>query len=438
MLISTLIFIGLLSIFVYSCLWKKEYGLQVIIFTIPISSTYVPLSGYWQSFPISLTGILVVFFYILTFSRRNFKWHNSYFKCLFYILLFNLVWGMIFTFFYSDDVVRLSNYWGDTQTQLGLLKPAFQVIYHSSNLVICILFLNILRKYFQVQKNIENAAYVFSLSIFLMFSTQLLEIFGIREIRPVYPDDPSYMGLFSMFGFGIYIAMVIAFSLLFKFSHYRIIIITAFLYGLFSCERQAIILPVTVLFIYFLLSSGNILKKVTLILIFGTSLYFLLYVFKTEFHGVVKLWDAINMSKETSLLEATDRGINDFILKKLQQAVIEWPITGKGLYNWGYFIGIDTEFANHVIWINYYQKFGLFGILIFITAIFYFTFVLIKFYILRKNDRNLVIGLGLMIAFIGQQFLDNFFWFTNTMLLYIFMFSFIFSVMHKNKTDSSS
>lgn len=435
-------FFILLLIFAYFYNKKKEYGLYVIIFLIPFSFTVVPTSGTWQSFPISISGILVILFYLLSYFRKYSYSHNSYYQALNFILLFDLLWGFVFTLIYFSEAVIQHNKIIVVATQLENLSPTFQAIFHSGNLVVCILFLNLLRKHFQVKNNIVNAAYIFSLTIIPMFMTQLLEIAGIlfsifSGTRPITINDPRYFGLYNSFGFGIYVAIVIAFSLIFKFRFYKITIIIAVVYGLLSGERQALIFPFIVLAFFYLFIEGSILKKLTLILSFCIGIFLLLNTFTDKFNGIRRLLETFYLSKDTSIIELSGRGGETALMDDFLDAIIHWPITGKGLFNWGEFEGIASGFANHVVWLNYYQKFGLIGCILFLTAILYLLYKLIILLTINKYKEQYAMLSSLMICFIGQQFLDNFFWFTDTMLLYIFMFSMMFEIAKKYETKNS-
>lgn len=427
----------ILLIFLYYFFKKREYGLNVIIFSIPFSYTPFFTQSFGQLLPISITGILVVLFYSLSRSWKNAYAPNSFFKSLKYLLVIYLFWGVVIAFYYYKDAQILRDYLGELTTQISKLKPSVQVFYHASNLLICILFLNLLRKHFQVKKNIYDVAYLFSMTIIPIFICQILQMTGYDNIlgglfksgnlTELELEDPRYLGLFSIFGLGIYIAMVTVFSLHFKFKYYRITFISALFFGIFTGERQALVSPFFVLGIYYLFRKGNFLKKIINIIGFAVGSYLLLFVFKDEITSIRRLWFSIEMTQSNQVLEASGRDVQGipFIINALK----DWPLLGKGLYNWGYFEGVQSYYADHVVWFNIYQKFGLIGFALFAGAILYFLILIIKRLFMSKNKEQLSVILGLMVSFIGMQFLDNFFWFTNTMLLYIFMFSLIFSLM---------
>jgi hypothetical protein len=426
--------------FIYYYLKKKEFGLNVIIFSIPFSYSPFFTATFGEYFPISITGILVVLYYFFTRSWRNSYAPNSFYKFLRNILLFYIILGTGNALFYNKDAQFLQNYIGELTTQISQLKPFVQVLYNASNLLICIYFLNILNKHFQVKKNIIDAAYVFSITIIPIFIYQILQMTGYERIfgglfvsgNLTKLDIPRYMSLFTIFGLGIYVTMVMLFSLHFKFKYYRLIFISAIFFSLFCGERQALVIPFLALGIFYLYSKDSILTKLFKIIGFFIGSYFLLFILKDEISSIKRLWVSIEMFQNNQVLEASGRDVQGipYIIKALQN----WPIMGKGLYNWGYFKGIDSYYADHVIWFNIYQKFGLIGFLIFIAAIIYFLIFLVNRIIISKNKEQLSVFLGLMISFIGMQFLDNFFWFTNTMLLYIFMFGLIFSSMNNAST----
>ena len=440
------IFLSFLFLFAFLYYYnkKKEYGLNLIIFSIPFSYTPFFTQKFGEIFPISITGLLIVFYFILSRSWKAHLTYNIYFKFLTVILLFYLTWGIVFAFGYYRDAQILRTYTGDLPTQLSQLKPSSQVLYHACNLLLCIMFLNLLRKHFQVKKNIYNAIYVFSMTIIPIFLYQVLQLLGegdilggiFSSVKVESIEDPRYMSLFFIFGLGIYVAMVSVFSIFVKFKYYRITLVSALLFGILSGERQAIVMPVLVIAIYYLFSKGNFLKKLLSIIGIAVGIYILLFVLKDEISGIKRLWSSIELAQNNQVLEASGRDVQGipYIINALKQ----WPLTGKGLYNWGYFIGIKSYYADHVVWFNIYQKFGLIGFIIFLGAIALFLVSIIRrLLISKKNREQISVILGLMIAFIGMQFLDNFFWFTNTMLLYIFLFSLLFSFMGSFRTDFS-
>lgn len=437
--------IVLLLVFAYFYKKNKDFGgLQVIIFTIPFFFTYVPTSGYWQSFPISITGILVILLFILSYSRSKSIANNVYFKTTYIILIFNLIWGLLFAFIYYEDAENMKSYMGYMTSQLGLLKPTVQVIYHSSNLLLCILFLKLLKKQFEINRNLKKYAYVFSLTIIPMFLTQLFEIVMNYDIsargEATTQLDYIYAGLFYGFGFGMYISIIVAFTLFYKFKHYRLILISALLYGLFSGERQAILFPIIVLSVFYLSKKGKVIFKLASILGFVIVLFLLVYFFKSKFIGIERTMDTYQLTKYYSILELTGRGGGGQIMNFFKDAIFSWPLTGKGSYNWGHFKGIDSLFGSHTLWLNYYQKYGLIGSTLFIAPLIYFIFTMAQRFIVQKDKLLPGIVLSLLVSFFVQQFLDNPMWFTNTMLLYVFMFSCLFSLIgnEESKTNKNN
>lgn len=430
----TAIIISLLFLFtfLYYFINKREYAINVLIFSIPFSYTPFFTQSFGEFFPISITGILVVFYYLLNRSWNSSYIPNSFYKTLKIILLFFILIGSIMALIYYDDALFVREYYGEMKTQTSKLAPSEQFLYHLSNLLICVLFLNILRKHFQVNKNIYSAIYIFSLTIIINFIAQLV---NIKSGVGVDPDDPRYSAFYTIFGFGIYITMVVIFSLVFKFKYYKITLSSALLFGLLSGQRQAVFFPFIAVASYYIFSKGKILSKIFYTVIMVVIVYVMLFFLKNNIYSIERIWISINFIENDMGMEATGRDVLE--LPKVINALKEWPIMGKGLYNWGYFIGIKSYYADHVLIANIYQKFGLIGFLIFTGSVLYFLIIVIKRLISSKYKKHLIMIFSLTIVFIGHQFIDNFFWFTNTMLLYIFMFSLFFSLMGNNVQNYS-
>lgn len=420
--------------FLYHFYVKKNRGINVIVFSIPFSYTPFFTESFGEFLPISVTGILVVLCYILSYSRRRVLISNYQFRNLERILLFYLFSGLILAFLYYKDVKDLISYIGELPTQTSKLSPIMQVVYNASNLIISLLFLNLLRNYFQNMENVKSVARVFSLTIIPIFFYQILQMTGNSNIfggiftpaEEISAYDTRYFSFYTIFGFGMYISMVVAFSLYFKFKYYFLTLISALLFGLFSGERQALIFPFIVIFNYYILDKGNFGKKALRIISILGFVYLLLFILKDHFNGISRLWISIGLTQDKQILEASGRDVQGIPL--IIGALTDWPILGKGLYNWGYFIGVHSYYADHVIFFNIYQKFGLFGFLLFIGSTIYLLLNAMKDLLVSENRELHVIILSLIVCFIGMQFLDNFFWFTNTMLLYILMFGIIFSL----------
>ena len=112
------------------------------------------------------------------------------------------------------------------------------------------------------------------------------------------------------------------------------------------------------------------------------------------------------------------------------------PVLGKGLLNLGITADCPFYMVDHVVWFNIYRKFGIIGV-IFLLAI--MIFPAIKLFIIIRNTKDkyvLIEGVclfSLMASIFGEQFLANFFWFTNTMLLYAFVYFWVFSFINRQK-----
>ena len=122
-----------------------------------------------------------------------------------------------------------------------------------------------------------------------------------------------------------------------------------------------------------------------------------------------------------------------FVLETLKKS----PVLGKGLLNLGITADCPFYVVDHVIWFNIYRKFGIIGLICLLAII---IFPSIKLLTIIKNTKdNYVLKEGvflfsLMVTIFGEQFLANFFWFTNTMLLYAFIYFWVFSFINRVKT----
>lgn len=406
----------------------------MIIFTIPFS--YNPLFNelVGEIIPFSITGILVVLLYWYRKKMLIQLPSNKYFNSLKYGLYGYLLFGIVFAIPYYSDVNLLINYTGPLQTMAGKLSPFAQIIYNAGNLLICIMFSELLRKHLSKEVNIEKSAYIFSLTIFPILIYQFFQMFGYDYIfgglfstteDHKYIVDPRYLSLFNVFGLGMYVSMVILFALYFRFKQWKYILVSCVLYSINTGERQTFIMPLAAILVYYIFNYGNIFRKLTRIVVLLGIIYLLLFIIKDSITGVRRLWYSIELVGNSKVMEATGRDVKE--IPKIIEAIINWPIHGKGIYNWGYFVGIDSYYADHVVYFNLYQKFGLIGVLIFVSAFIYFLLSIIVRLRYKYERDKLAMILGLMVAFVGMQLLDNFFWFTNTMLLYIYLFSVIFS-----------
>ena len=111
-------------------------------------------------------------------------------------------------------------------------------------------------------------------------------------------------------------------------------------------------------------------------------------------------------------------------------------MTGKGSLNLGQTKYSYTNIAGHVVWFNIYQKFGIIGVVYLLVILIYPLIKLFKISI-KTNDRYVLnesaILFSLMTVVFAQQFFDNFFSFSNTMLLYAFIYFWDFSFINRQK-----
>ncbi|MBN1187866.1 MAG: hypothetical protein JXB49_36670 [Bacteroidales bacterium] len=426
--------------FVFLYFKRREQSVKIIILSLPFSYTPLFTETFGKFIPISISGILIILLYILTFWRKKLVNKSKSFTYLLGAIFFILIWGGLFAFAnYKDALDFYEIYSGRLSTQLSELRPIYQYLFHSTNLIICIMFIKILSWNFFSIDNIKNLCYVFSLTIIPNFIFQILQITGYSDILGglfVEIDysglkDPRFFGLYNHFGFGVYISMIIGFSLYFKFKNYIFIITTTVLYSLLSGQRQAIVDMSIILMVFLLFANINLMKKVFYLLVVALLFYVLFFVYSDAFVGIYRLWSSIELIEQNEILAATGRDVKE--MPRLLEALKTWPITGKGLFNWGYFLGVNSYYADHVVIFNIYQKVGIIGFLLFFFSLGKFLLSVISNLIKGKYVTKNSAILGLLLAFLVNQFIDNFFWFTNTMLIYIFLFCVFFGLLSEKQ-----
>lgn len=440
----------ILSIFAFALVLnnKEKKAILIIIFTIPFF--YYPLenSKVHYHILIGMSGLIIfatwfgVQFKRITISNyklTDWKRINKYIISLYYFLIIGIILGLKYS---ATDYqyIGLGRY-----IKLTALE---QIINNSIFLILVILFLKLLVNFqndINFQKKIRE---IFLFTIFIQIFSQMLYVLGINNIFfnlfspgvSFNRGDVRNLGLWGGFGLGVYVVLIISFSVLDYKEHPKLSkfsIIAALIFSVLTSERQTIAFSVLFFFILFLI---YLLKGIIPIKYF--FVVFIVFVFAIISWSIISklnMWSRFDIAfyylKQGDLLTASGRqtkGI-DIAIWELRQT----PFLGKGLLNLGKLNYVNTNIAHHIVWFNIFQKFGIIGV-IYLFSILIFPIIRIGS-IIKKTKNYLVFNEGailisLMFIVFAQQFFDNFFAFSNTMLLYAFIYFFVFSFINRNST----
>ena len=245
------------------------------------------------------------------------------------------------------------------------------------------------------------------------------------------------------FGMGVYVVLIISFSLLY-FNKHKMLSIAAILfaviYSLISGQRQtvAFIVLFFVLITFIYTSKREISLAHIFPVIFISILFLVLW--SSYFSQIVvfeRFTPTMAYIQQGEILMASGRNVEGipFVLDEFKA----YPIWGKGLLDLYWTKYSYTNIAGHVIWFNIYKKFGIIGVIYLLTILIYPIVKLFKI-CTKTKDRDVIkegaILFSLMVIVFIQQFLDNFFWFSNTMLLYAFIYFWIFSFFNRQKLNA--
>ncbi len=239
---------------------------------------------------------------------------------------------------------------------------------------------------------------------------------------------------------GVYVVLIISFSLLYYNKHKFLSIAAvsfAFVFCIFSAQRQTIafmgLFLILVIFIYILKRKLSV-YYVLLVIILSIGFVISYNNFISNTVLFQRFAPSMSYIYQGEILMASGRDARGipYVLDDIKT----YPVLGKGLLNLYATKGSLTNVAGHVVWFNIYKKFGIISLIYLITILVY---PIIKLFIIclkTKNEyvlKESTILFSLMVIVFTQQFWDNFFWFSNTMLLYGFVYFWIFSFFNRQK-----
>ena len=437
-----------LSIITFYLVMNNDGKRAVLIMLFMIPFTWYPISiiSPYSQILTQSCGFLVFSVWLAmklkskTSSKYKITWKELSPKLiyLYYFLFMGIILGVI----YSKDVMDYS----DNIYQL----PTSTIINNSINIILVILILKILVNFQYDDLFRAKIAKVFCFTIFFQVFSQILKILGkehffwnLFSAKGVFDiENVRNVGLFYGFGKGPYLVLLISFSLLYYNRHKFLsiaVILSTFVYAILTGTRQYFVF-IILLFIFMILFSTlkrKLSLKYILYLIFFLIIIFSLWN-RYLYNSVIirrfnlmssniqggDIFRVINRSSATEM---------PFVLETLKKS----PVLGKGLLNLGITADCPFYVVDHVIWFNIYRKFGIIGLICLLAII---IFPSIKLLTIIKNTKdNYVLKEGvflfsLMVTIFGEQFLANFFWFTNTMLLYAFIYFWVFSFINRVKT----
>ena len=435
------------SIFLFYLVMNNKDKRAVLIMLFMIPFTYSPISIISPNSQIhtQLCGFLVFSVWLAMelkskiHSKHIISWKELSPKLiyLYYFLFMGIILGII----YSKDVIDYTN-------NISLIPP-LTIINNSINVMLVIMLLKILVNFQYDDLFRAKMAKVFCFTIFINVFSQILKILNMENIfwnlfraRGLFDvEDVRNVGLFYGFGKGTYLVLLISFSFLYYKTHKLLsvaVISATLVYAFFSGSRQYFVvmafLLISIIF-FFTLKRKLSLKYIPFLIAF-VIIFFSIWNNALSNSVIVR-----RFTKSSSAIQEGDiyKVINrssaievKFILETLKNT----PVLGKGLLNLGITADCPFYMVDHVVWFNIYRKFGIIGV-IFLLAI--MIFPAIKLFIIIRNTKDkyvLIEGVclfSLMASIFGEQFLANFFWFTNTMLLYAFVYFWVFSFINRQK-----
>ena len=434
------IFLSIIGLFFLMENQEKKVVL-LIIFMLPFS--YLPIHNriIHSGILIETSGLLVFFVWLAMRLKNkikmNWKELSPKVNSLYYFLFVGVVLGFIY---YGDGVVPIG--------AQSIFTPTEQIINNSIFIILVILLLKILVNFQYDDLFRSKMAKIFIITIFVNVFSQMLKILGMENIlwgffspKGLFEiEDVRNLGLFYSFGLGVYVVLIISFSLFYYNKHKSLsiaAITSTLVFSILTGTRQTIVF-ITVFFILFIFI--NLLKnKITpyhaLSIIF-ISIFFYFLVSNLLLNTVIfqRFKPAISNIEDGDLLIASGRDAAR--IPSVLADLSTYPILGKGLLNLYETKNSRTNIAGHVIWFNIYKKFGIIGLIYLLTILIYPIVKLFKICINTKDEyifKEGAILFSLMVIVFIQQFWDNFFWFSDTMLLYGFVYFWIFSFFNRCK-----
>ena len=196
---------------------------------------------------VDLSALIIVTVWIamkLKFRNSNISWTQltPRLKTLYYFLFIGTILGFIYI---NEGGAALNNFYSIN------LTPFEQILNNSINIILVILFLKILVNYQYDSIFLDRMAKVFAFTIFIQVFSQLLMVFGMPNLlwglfraKGAFDTDiVRNIGLWTGFGQGVYVVLLIYFSFLYygrrkKFSVATIL--AALLYSFLTGSRQTL------------------------------------------------------------------------------------------------------------------------------------------------------------------------------------------------------
>jgi hypothetical protein len=410
---------------------NDKKAIFLIIFSIPIF--YYPLenSKLHIGINIGMSGMIILATWLaMKFKGRNTNWKNlsPNFPYLYYLLLAGIILGLV----YQDFGLE---YMGGRY--FNILSPMQQILNNSIFILLVILFLKILSPFQYDIHFLETSARIFSYSIFLQVFSQFLKIIGYEDILfgllssgGVYNSwDVRNFGLWGGFGLGVYVVLIISFSLLYYYNNKKVsllCILLVLIYSFVTNQRQTIafIILFFILFILINMIRNKLsISHFLLLFVLSTSVLFIWKPALSKISIFRRFAPAIESINDGLILEASGRNVKalPFVIADLKN----YPLTGRGLLNLGNTAYSNTNLAGHVVWFNIYQKLGIAGVIYLLFILIIPICKLCKIALTTRNTgifHESSILFSLVVVVFIQQFWDNFFSFSNTMLLYAFIY----------------
>jgi len=421
----------------------KKRAILIMIFAIPFF--YYPLENTQIHYGIRICMCGMIIFSVwlamkLKKIRMDLKKYSPKVISLYYFLFIGIVLGCI----YLGDGIEYMG--GNREVRM---LPSGQIINNSIFIILVILMLKVLVNFQHDSLFRAKIAKAFILTIFVQVFSQTLKILGMEHLlwnlfspSGIYDiENVRNLGLWGGFGLGVYVVLIISLSLLYINNHKELSVTSILLvviYSLVTGQRQTIggiaLFVILLIFIYTLRKKISVSYLVAAICILPIFLGF----WSSYFSQIVTLRrfaPTIAYIQQGEVLMASGRQVAGlpFVLDDLKT---NYPLTGKGLLNLGITKYHYSNIAGHVVWLNIYQKFGIIGVIYLLAILLYPLIKLFKIS-MKTNDRYVLkegaILFSLMAVVFAQQFFDNFFSFSNTMLLYAFVYFWIFSFLNRQK-----
>lgn len=443
----SLFFAGFLFLaFALLVVLDKEILALKILLVLMMFSAY-PLNNSYFNIGMEIELSIILIFAIIagklfrdgSFSSRENSISNlsKYFPVLYYFLFAGIILGLIY---HQAGLHYLEG------VRTHPLSPYEQIILNSLNIAVVILFLKILIPYQYNKKILHQFSVAFSSTIFILvisqfffkglwensffyFTGKLPTIFGVRNF-----------GLWNGFGLGVYTVLVMFFSLVYFEKHKifsSLTILFAIIFSLANGSRQIIVLvgifSAAAICIYLVNGKISIRKGIIslmLIIVVG-------FIGKSFLFSDVTVFERFSLVDKylnnDEFLRATGR--DALGLPYVMDDLSNYPVWGKGSLDLNMTKGSLTNLAGHVIWINIYKKYGIIG------PVFLFLIIALpagKIYLICRRNKNSpyfyegALLFALMAVIFCQQFLDNFFWYSKTMIFYGFIYFWVYSYINRS------